>query len=455
VIRGRVVAVAVAALVSVSLAPVGPAAGGRLVAQEAAPALTADVGLFWLSSDPAERASAAERLASSRADPIDVFAALRAVPAYRADAPTGRLDRRRSNADGRVHPYTVLVPESYDPARAWPVLVYLHGGIGRPSWKEPGGWWREYTRVADPDRIVVIPAGWAESTWWQESQVENLTGILEELGREYRLDRNRVHLLGISDGGTGAYYHAFRAPTPWASFLIFIGHPAVLSSPRLAVEGQMYVANLRNRSLFIVSGGRDRLYPTSSVESFISLFRDNGVDLVYRPQPEAGHDLSWLASERARIDSFLVATPRDPLPDRLEWETEAPGSGAGRFAWVVIDSLGTVPGESDLADRNELTVDGRRGEYLAFPHRLPSGRLEVEKEGNLVHVRTERVARFRLLISPEAFDLSRAIRVEVNGEVRFDARVVPSVATMLEWAARDDDREMVFVAEIEIDLTRV
>jgi len=447
------VVVAVAALVSVSLAPLAPAGGGRLGAQEIVPALERDAGVFWLSADPAERASAAERLAASRAAPLDIFAALRAAPAFRTDVSTGRLDRRRSNADGQVHPYTVLVPDGYTPERAWPVLVYLHGGIGRPEWKEPGGWWRDYARVADPDRIVVVPAAWNESTWWQESQVENLAGILEELGREYRLDRNRVHLLGVSDGGTGAYYHAFRAPTPWASVLVFIGHPAVLSSPRLAVDGQMYVSNLRNRPLFIVNTGRDRLYPTSSVEPFISLFRENGVELVYRPHPEAGHDLSWLDGESARIDSFLLATPRDPLPDRLEWETEAPGRRAGRFAWVVIDSLGPVPGESDLPERNALTVDGRRGEYLAFPHRLPSGRLEVEKNGNLVRVRTEGVAQFRLLISPEVFDLSRAIRVEVNGEVRFDARVVPSAATMLEWAAADDDREMMFVAEVELDLT--
>ena len=420
-------------------------------AQEVAP-LRADADRFWRAADPAERAEAGDRLKASGAA-LEVFEALRAVPAYRRDVATGRLERRRSNADGQVHPYTVLIPEAYDPARAWPVLVYLHGGIARPSWKTPGGWWSDYARVADANRIVVLPAAWNESTWWQESQVENLAGILRKLGREYRLDHNRVHLLGISDGGTGVYYQAFRAQTRWASFLAFIGHPAVLSSPRLAVEGQLYVTNLRNRPLFIVNGGRDRLYPASSVEPFIALFRENGVRLVYRPQPRAGHDLSWLDTESARIDSFLISTPRDPLPDHIAWETEVPGEGAGRFAWIVIDSLGRVAGESALPERNHLTVEGRRGEYLAFPHRLPSGRLDVEKIGNRVRVRTQGVAAFRLLISPEAFDLTRAIRVEVNGAVRFDGRVDPDLATLLKWAAEDADPEMLFVAEIPLDLS--
>ena len=67
---------------------------------------------------------------------------------------------------------------------------------------------------------------------------------------------------------------AFRMASPWAGFLAYIGHPAVLSSPRLSVSGQMYVTNLINRPMFIVNGGTDRLYPTSSVAPFIAMFEE-------------------------------------------------------------------------------------------------------------------------------------------------------------------------------------
>jgi hypothetical protein len=40
--------------------------------------------------------------------------------------------------------------------------------------------------------------------------------------------------------------------------------------------------------------------------------------------------------------------------------------------------------------------------------------------------------------------------VEVNGAVAHDAVVVPSVATLLKWAAIDDDRTMLFAAEISV-----
>lgn len=449
-------AATVSVIVAAFALAVPPGGPDPVEAQELGPdrlvrALRADASLFWLSPSEEVRAAARRRLAAADVPVMSLVEALGAVPEFAPDPPRGRLDRGHRTSDGRAHPYTVLVPDGYSPDRDWPVLVYLHGGIGRSAWTAPGAWWRDYDRIADPKRIVVVPASWNESRWWQQSQVESLTRILTDLGREYRIDRDRVHMLGVSDGGTGAYYHAFRAQTPWASFLAFIGHAAVLSNPRLGVEGQMYVSNLRNRPLFIVNGGRDRLYPTASVAPFIRMFEQHGVPFTYRPKPQAGHDLSWIDEEGARIDSFIVATARDPLPDRLEWETEDPG--AGRFAWVSIDEIGDAPGQSDLPYRNELTVDGDSLSYLAFPHRVRSGRVVVAREGNVVRVQTEGVRRFRLLVSPRDFDVDLPIRVEVNGAVRFDGLVEPSARTLLDRAEVDQDRGMLFVAEIAIDLS--
>lgn len=422
-------------------------AGGSS-AQDAIAPVEADVRVLLREDDPHARETAAARLKEADVPVEALVAALERDPGYRDDVPVGRLDRERVAADGRVFPYVVLVPTGYRPDRAYPVLVYLHGGVGRAGWRRTGAWWTDYDRIADDERIVVIPAAWRTAAWWQESQIDNLAAILRVLGRRYRIDRNRVHLLGISDGGTGAYYHAFRAATPWASFLAFIGHPAVLSSPRLPIEGQMHVANLRNRPLFIVSGRRDRLYPTSSVEPFVRLFGEEGVTLVHRPQPMAGHDTSWWPSEAARIDSFLVATPRDPLPDRLAWETEDPERG--RFSWLVIDELGSAVGDADLPDRNELTVPGETEPYLAFPRPRPSGRVEIRRSGNEVAARTRGVRSFRLLISPREFDLARPIRVTVNGRVAFEGQVRPDASTLLEWAARDLDPNLLFVAELVV-----
>ena len=87
-----------------------------------------------------------------------------------------------------------------------------------------------------------------------------------------------------------------------------------------------------------------------------------------------------------------------------------------------------------------------------FEHRHPSGRVDLVRTGNTVTAATKGVAELTLLVSPDAFDLTQPLKVVANGRTVFDGRVEPSVATLLKWAARDNDRTMLFAAELHIKL---
>ena len=224
-------------------------------------ALDAAFARLWAAQTDPQTAAAVEAILAAGPDAGEVRARLRAGRPY-APAPTGRQALSRRNRDGLEHPYILHVPAGYDPAAPLPLRVYLQGGAMRPL---PSGddWWRGEDRWVRDDAIVVAPLSWNASPWWRRSQIENLAGLLADLKRRYNVDENRVHLLGVSDGATGAYYFAFKAATPWAGYLAFIGHPAVLGHPRTVVDGQMHVVNLRGKPLFIVNGARDRLYPAA------------------------------------------------------------------------------------------------------------------------------------------------------------------------------------------------
>ena len=282
--------------------------------------LDALVGAFWAAATDEERLAARNAIlsADSRYEFSSVAEAMRHGRRYSADVGRGRQLLTRRNRDGVEFPYLVHVPESYDPSRPYPVRVYLHGGIMRPK-RDDGSWWRNPDRFVRDDTIVVFPTSWPESIWWQRSQVENLAGLLNDIKRQYHIDENRLFLLGVSDGATGAYYHAFKATTPWAGFLPFIGHPAVLGNPSSGVGGEMHVVNLTGKPFFIVNGGRDRLYPVASVEPYLDLFERAGVAMDFRPQPEGGHNLDWWPELTDAIDEFVADTRREPLPDRLSW----------------------------------------------------------------------------------------------------------------------------------------
>lgn len=401
-----------------------------------APAVSAQERLlsaFFDEDGHAERQSEARLLVASGATFMEVHSELAVGRVYAAAVETGRLEWSHKIGAER-HRYVVLVPDDYDPKKAYRVCFYLHGGVNRQGEPEEGGsWWRRFDRFDGVEQISVFPASWPASLWWHKSQVENLERVLDRIKLSYHVDENRVFLFGVSDGGTGVYYHAMKAPTIWASFFPFIGQPAVLSNPATGVEGEMFERNLAGTALYIVNGESDRLYPAARMLPFVEVFRELGADVVFRSRA-GGHNTRWWNQETSRLEAFMSEHRRDPLPERLVWET-ADTKNFGRRHWLVVDALSK----------------GRPAGGI-FPHEDPYGRVVIERSGNGFEAMTTGVRRFRILLSPREVEFSSPIRVSVNGEVVFDDRIETSVETLLRWAAIDDDKSMLFGAELAVDV---
>lgn len=79
-----------------------------------------------------------------------------------------------------------------------------------------------------------------------------------------------------------------------------------------------------------------------------------------------------------------------------------------------------------------------------------SGRVDLVRAGNTVTARTRGIKELTLLLSPDQFDFGRNVKVIVNGRVAFDGRVEKHLDTLKKWAARDNDRTMLFGAEVKI-----
>lgn len=92
----------------------------------------------------------------------------------------------------------------------------------------------------------------------------------------------------------------------------------------------------------------------------------------------------------------------------------------------------------------------RRTPY--FIHARPSGRVDLVRSGNTVTATTRRVAQFTLLLSPRQFDFSKPVKVVADGRTVFEGMVKKDPTTLLKWAALDNDRTMLFGAELTIRL---
>jgi len=314
---------------------------------------------FWRAETPADRARAAEDLLRTGVDFDWLWAAMQRGRDYRADATTGRSEHERVNRDGQVHPFSVVVPDDYRADRRYPLRVYLHGGVNAP-WRPPNQRWPNHPRfpspvpVAGEDWITLLPSSWNASIWWQASQAENLRGVVDWVKQHYNVDENRIYLVGLSDGATGAYFQAFRDSTPWAALLPFIGHPAVLANPNSGVDGEMFVPNLINKPFFIVNGELDPLYPAASVAPYVALFREAGVDVVFHAIAGGGHNARWWPGLNDEVEGFLAKTARNPYPDRIDWQTERVDD-YGRIHWLAIKALGETPKDTAFESLNQVT----------------------------------------------------------------------------------------------------
>jgi hypothetical protein len=239
-----------------------------------------------------------------------------------------------------------------------------------------------------------------------------------------------------------------RASTPWAACIPLNGHPSVLANPDVGADGELFPGNLVNCPLHIVNGGRDRLYPAASVAPLIEMFRRGGVPLEFQVYPEAGHDVSWWPEERARFEAFLAGHARVAHPERISWETERTDR-YNRFRWLVIDRLGKRSSDVRLEDVNSFSPAPTMSVPL-YDRSKPSGRVDVTRHGNVFDVKTRGVQEFTLLLSPDVIDFARPVQVTVNGHSVHDRLVMKESATLLRWAARDNDRSMLYGAELTV-----
>ncbi len=143
------------------------------------------------------------------------------------------------------------------------------------------------------------------------------------------------------------------------------------------------------------------------------------------------------------VNGTTVETGRDIAQEMARWEA------GGRLRFVVERD-----GDRKVLEGVFEPAEVELPPAPIFPRRKPSGRVDLVRRGNVVEASTEGVRAFTLLLSPSIFDFRRPITVVANGRTAFEGMVEPSVATLLKWAARDNDRTMVFGAELNIELAK-
>jgi beta-glucosidase len=219
---------------------------------------------------------------------------------------TGFLDRwvREGAA---AYPYVVYVPRDYDPAKKWPVILFLHGAgeRGNDGLRPTAVGLGNAIRFG-PERIpaiAVFPQAPSEERWLG-APADAAMRALDATVAEFHGDPDRVYVTGLSMGGYGAWHFGLAYPDRFAAMAVICGgllpHPTTTSvrvSPLVPKdEPYAFVAEkLRGVPIWMFHGADDTVIPVEESRRMAAALEKRGADVRYTEYAGVGHN-SWDAA---------------------------------------------------------------------------------------------------------------------------------------------------------------
>lgn len=260
--------------------------------------------------------------------------------------------------------YGIYIPPDYDPSRAWPLIVVLHGGSSNGnlflgvvlgnnmSWLAYSQYlWNDFEPRWSPNVIVVSPDGFGQVMWrWMGER--DVLDVIADVQLHYNVDPDRIILAGLSNGGVGAYAigtrHAWRFSVVQAiagapSWLQYAGGRP-LPAERVAMEpfsGLHLAENILDTD-FRFYHGRGDTGPMRP--QFVTQFEARLADLSIEPNVtwyDAGHDILYRVHRHGRTFDALGEVRRDRR--RAEVRLVTGDYRAAQQHWVTVTRMDGYP----------------------------------------------------------------------------------------------------------------
>jgi predicted peptidase len=233
-----------------------------------------------------------------------------------SDVSTGFLFRSLKN-EGRELDYVVYVPRAYDPSRAWPLILFLHGSgeSGTDGSRELAqGLPREL--VWNPDLwpfIVIIPQKPSPDTEWEQYELELMT-MLARARHDYNVDTARLVLTGLSQGGHGAWVLGARHPELWAAVVSVCGYATTHNNQAGVFSGTVaeLARGLARLPIWAFHGEADDVVPVAETRAMIAELEKAGAKPRVTTYAGVGHGCWERAYGEPELPRWMLAQRRAP-----------------------------------------------------------------------------------------------------------------------------------------------
>ena len=190
--------------------------------------------------------------------------------------------------------YLLYLPENYESQDRWPLILFLHGAGER-------GDDIEKVKIHGPPKLIaqgkhfpfiVVSPQCPNGQWWD---IEVLGALLDRIERDYKVDRDRIYVTGLSMGGFGTWALACAQPDRFAAIAPICGG----GEPKLATQ-------IAHVPAWVFHGDADNVVSVSRSKEMVEALKTAGGDVKLTVYPEVGHD-SWTRTydDPALYDWFL------------------------------------------------------------------------------------------------------------------------------------------------------
>jgi hypothetical protein len=449
----------------------------------ASPASDAALSTFLDASTPTDAAKAADAVLKSGPSFDEVYAALKRGRQYKGNAPKGIVTRTHF-LNGIEFPYTLDVPLNYDASKTYQLRVQLHGGVGRPDAAPRGNGIGQLAGVVSDGGTGTYYYSMRETTPFAaflplNGAIAVLRNTSMRIDGELFMNNMKDKPFFIVNGGKDPLYPTATVE-PYIRQMQRSGVTVTYLPQPDAVHNTAWWPDVKDTyEGFVREHPRVPLPDTLTWETDLRAGTGRAHWLVIDALAPQKKDAAPLPDVNdvlgPGVPDFGVTVVGTTI------RNVAAGSNADGFGLLpgdVVEKLGprVVPSGLDITDLLDLVAPGTaltltvkrgndsvelKGTYNPvtaprrapfFTHVRPSGRVDLTRDGNTITATTRRVGAFTLLLSPDQFDFSKPITVLSDGKTAFEGMVKKDLASLLKWAARDDDRTMLFGAELTIKI---
>ncbi len=291
----------------------------------------------------------------------------------------GRLRAYWSAVDNTLQTYSVAVPETYSPRSSYPLIVSMHGH----GWFGP---YQGHPAAAINGAINLAPQGRGATDYMALGEDDVLSAI-EEVCRDYSVDRDRVYLRGGSMGGTGSWHLGVHYAERFAGILPVAGNADYTAWQThwgwnapfegrndelrgLIQEAQTpraFATNLLNLPAYVIHGGADNIVPVDHARRTVEVLRQNGGSVVYLEFPGSGHGGFPGDAEQEAL-AWLCGVQRNSHPRSVRWAADLMRQGSAY--WVRLEEkrspLGIAHLEAQALDRSQVVASTRNLKVFAL-----------------------------------------------------------------------------------------